>query len=83
MRDGNGRVVARLGDETDHGGKIIEGAIAFTHAGIPIALDGHKVECPKCGDVFVLVATGQFSHKSKRVAFVGDKTSCGATVIRV
>jgi flagellar motor protein MotB len=63
MKDEQGRNMARLGDTTDHGGKVIQAAPDFSHMGIHVALDGHAVECPKCGGVFPIVASGSFTHK--------------------
>jgi uncharacterized Zn-binding protein involved in type VI secretion len=82
MRDSQGREMARLGDTSDHGGKIIQAADNLTHKGIRVALDGHLVECPKCGGPFPIIATGKRTHQGTRVAFIGDKTACGATLIR-
>jgi uncharacterized Zn-binding protein involved in type VI secretion len=81
MRDASGREVARLRDKTDHGGSVIEAAPAFTHMGISVALGGHLTECPKCGGTFPIIATGSMTHKGRRVAHIGDKTACGATII--
>jgi uncharacterized Zn-binding protein involved in type VI secretion len=75
------REVARLGDTTDHGGKVIEAADHLSHMGIRVALDGHLVECPKCGGTHPIIATGKRTHRGTRVAFIGDKTACGATLI--
>lgn len=82
MRDIQGRESARLGDTTDHGGRIIEGASDFTQMGIPVALDGHLTECPKCGGPFPIIATGELTHKGRRVACIGDETVCGAIPVR-
>ncbi|MFX1767198.1 PAAR domain-containing protein [Paraburkholderia sp. A1RI-2L] len=83
MRDATtGREVARLGDTTDHGGEVIEAASNLTHQGIPVALDGHLVRCPKCGGDFAIVAKGKRTHGGVPVAFIGDTTTCGATLQR-
>ncbi|QIE22388.1 PAAR motif protein [Caballeronia sp. SBC1] len=82
MRDISGRDVAREGDTTDHGGTVTEGASDYTQLGIPVALDGHLVECPKCGGTYPIIATGSMTHKGKRVAYLGDKTACGAVLMR-
>jgi len=82
MRDGQGREVARLGDETNHGGKIIQAADDLTHMGRRVALHGHLAECPKCGGTFPIMATGERTHRGARVAFLGDRTACGATLIK-
>jgi uncharacterized Zn-binding protein involved in type VI secretion len=81
MKDAvTGREVARLGDTTDHGGEVIEAAPNLKHLGIAVALDGHLVRCPKCGGDFPIEATGKRTHNGVRVAFIGDKTACGATL---
>ncbi|MGV2290592.1 PAAR domain-containing protein [Trinickia sp. YCB016] len=83
MKDEQGRAVARLGDTTDHGGRVIEATPTLTDMGVPVALDGHLVECPKCGGKFRIIATGKRTHHGLPVGYLGDKTSCGATLIRV
>ncbi|MFX1676622.1 PAAR domain-containing protein [Paraburkholderia sp. A2WS-5] len=83
MRDAvTGRDVARLGDITDHGGEVIQAASNLTHHGVPVALDGHLVRCAKCGGDFPIVAKGRRTHGGVRVAFIGDTTTCGATLQR-
>ncbi|HEV3105692.1 MAG TPA: PAAR domain-containing protein [Trinickia sp.] len=81
MKDEHGRDMARLGDTTDHGGKIIEAATDLTHMGIRVALDGHRVECPKCGGTFPIIATGKRTHRGIRVGYLGDRTACGAVLM--
>lgn len=81
MRDRQGREVARLGDRTDHGGRIIQAADDLIHMVRRVALHGHLVECPKCGGAFPINATGERTHRGVRVAFPGDRTACGATLI--
>ncbi|MBN3805849.1 PAAR domain-containing protein [Paraburkholderia sp. Ac-20336] len=82
MKDEQGREMARLGDTTDHGGKVIEAADNLTHMGIHVALDGHLTECPKCGGTYPIIAEGKHTHQGTRVAFIGDRTACGATLVR-
>ncbi|MGC2041768.1 MULTISPECIES: PAAR domain-containing protein [Paraburkholderia] len=74
--------MARLGDSTDHGGRIVEASPDLTHRNVRVALDGHQVECPACGGRFPIEATGKRTHRGVRVAFIGDRTGCGATLIR-
>ncbi|HKT66231.1 MAG TPA: PAAR domain-containing protein [Burkholderia sp.] len=81
MKNAQGREMARLGDATDHGGIVTEAAGDLKHLGIGVALDGHAVRCPRCGDVFPLLASGSRTHRGRRVGYRGDKTGCGATVI--
>lgn len=82
MKNEQGRDMAQLGDTTDHGGKIIEAAPDLKHLGVAVALDGHRVACPKCGGTFPVIATGKRTHHGVRVAYLGDKTGCGATLMR-
>lgn len=72
--------MARLGDMTDHRGKVIQAAPNFFQMGINIALDSHAVECPKCGGVFPIIASGRFTHKDKLVAYISDRTACGTAL---
>jgi uncharacterized Zn-binding protein involved in type VI secretion len=82
MKDAvTGREAARLGDTTDHGGKVIEAADNLSHMGIRVALDGHLVECPKCGGTYPIIARGRRTHRGVRVAYLGDTTACGAILI--
>lgn len=74
--------MARLGDTTDHGGKLIQAADNLMHKGIRVALDGHLTECPKCGGTYPIIATGTRTHRGTRVAFIGDRTACGAKLVR-
>jgi uncharacterized Zn-binding protein involved in type VI secretion len=81
MRDAvTGREVARLGDTTDHGGEVIEASPTLKHRGRHVALDRHLVRCPKCGCDYPIEATSPRRHNGVFVAFIGDKTGCGATL---
>ncbi|MCI0151582.1 PAAR domain-containing protein [Paraburkholderia sediminicola] len=71
-----------LGDTTDHGGEIIRTGPEFVCRGVAVALDGHLVACPTCGGAFPVLATGPFLHHGVRLARRGDRTLCGATLIR-
>ncbi|MBB5456527.1 PAAR domain-containing protein [Paraburkholderia sp. Cpub6] len=81
MKNGNGQPMIRLADKTTHDGTVIEAATDLMHMGIPVALDGHGVECPRCGGVYPIIATGQRTHNGKRVSQGGDRTGCGAILI--
>ncbi|MDR1889832.1 MAG: PAAR domain-containing protein [Zoogloeaceae bacterium] len=77
-----GRGVIRLGDATDHGGKVISVAHRPTDMGIPIACFGDLVECPKCKGVFPIVeGDSGFKILGIPVALDGHKTACGAALI--
>ncbi|WP_150740650.1 MULTISPECIES: PAAR domain-containing protein [Pandoraea] len=70
------------GDVTSHGGLVLEGASTLRHMGIPVALDGHLVFCPKCGGEYPIIASGTRRHGGLRIAKFGDETACGAKLIR-
>ncbi|MEC5404164.1 PAAR domain-containing protein [Paraburkholderia sp. MPAMCS5] len=82
MKDTRDREMARLGDTTDHGGTVMQAADNLTDMGIRVALDGHLTECPTCGGTYPIIATGKRTHRGTRVAFMGDRTACGAMLVR-
>lgn len=77
------RPIIVVGDATDHGGKVIQGAPTATINGIPIARIGDPVTCPRKGHGTTVIATGDANMlvDGKPVARHGDKTACGATLI--
>ena len=46
-------------------------------------LDGHLVACPRCGGKYPIIASGRRRHAGLRIAYLGDFTTCGATLVRV
>jgi uncharacterized Zn-binding protein involved in type VI secretion len=82
MQHADNRAMAHLGDQTTHGGEIVEAALDLTDEGIRVALDGHLVACPKCGGKYPIIASGRRRHHGLRVAYAGDITMCGATLLR-
>ncbi|GAB2849662.1 PAAR domain-containing protein [Pseudoduganella ginsengisoli] len=78
------RNVIRLGDDTSHGGKVIQCSLThFTIDGIPVACEGDTCTCPIPGHCGCKIISGSPRHtvNGKRLAFDGDKTSCGAVLI--
>jgi len=76
--------VIRVGDPTSHGGQVIESsATHITVSGKPVALVGDKCICPIYGHQNCSIVSGNAKHvvNGKAVAYDGDKTSCGATLI--
>ena len=75
--------IIRLGDPTDHGGKVIaSGAPQFTVDGIPVALLGDACSCPRPGHDHCTIAEGAANHTINGipVAYEGHKTTCGAVL---
>lgn len=73
---------ARVGDETDHGGRIITGNDTFDIDGKKLAQVGDLTLCPKCKGVFpITTGTTNFIVDEKEAAIHGSKTACGATII--
>lgn len=76
--------VIRLGDPTDHGGKVVACAAShFTVEGIPVALLGDTCTCPHKGHDNCTIAEGDSQHtiNGVPVAYEGHKTTCGAVLI--
>jgi len=77
-----GRGVIRLGDKTDHGGKVTSASSGTTVMGLAAALDGDMTVCPKCKGSFPIQPDGAGArHQGRPYAYHGDKTACGATLI--
>ncbi len=78
------RPVIVVGDKTDHGGEVIQGAVGTDAAGKLVARVGDKVTCPKRGHGgTTVIASGDasFTIDGQPVARHGDKTACGATLL--
>lgn len=76
--------VIRLGDPTSHGGQVIQSSAShIVVLGKPVALVGDKCVCPIYGHQNCTIISGNNKHvvNGKAVAYDGDKTSCGATLI--
>ncbi|MFT3734541.1 MAG: PAAR domain-containing protein [Rhodocyclaceae bacterium] len=73
-----------VGDKTDHGGTVIEGAPESDINGKRIARVGDKVTCSRQGchsPATIVTGDPTCLIDGKPVARHGDKTSCGATLI--
>lgn len=73
----------REGDTTSHGGRVLACAPENKSDGVPLALLGDKVSCPKCGGVYPIVGVKNLgvTFDGRPVASEGDTTACGATLI--
>jgi uncharacterized Zn-binding protein involved in type VI secretion len=76
--------VIRVGDPTSHGGKVTSSSASqFTVEGVAVVVVGDDCICPVQGHQICKVASGSSTHtiNGKAVAYDGDKTTCGATLI--
>jgi uncharacterized Zn-binding protein involved in type VI secretion len=73
-----------IGDKTDHGGTVLDGAPTTDTGGKRIARVGDKVSCPRKGHGgTTTIVTGDPTCiiDGQPAARHGDKTACGATLI--
>jgi uncharacterized Zn-binding protein involved in type VI secretion len=72
-----------LGDQTDHGGVVIQASQMSDTHGKGIARVGDQVTCPKRGHGTTVIVTGDPTMiiDGKPAARHGDKCACGATLI--
>lgn len=78
-----GSPVARLGDKSSHGGRIITGADRTLVNGKPAARKGDLHSCPIDGHGVTSINSGSRGVlvEGQPVARVGDTVGCGATII--
>lgn len=71
------------GDQTDHGGVVVEASLMTDTHGKGIARIGDKVTCPKQGHGPTVIVSGDPTMiiDGKPAARHGDKCACGATLI--
>ncbi len=73
------RGVIRIGDSTDHGGKVVSASSTTRVLGKLAALDGDMTLCPRCKGQFAIKPDGAGArHRGKPYAYDGDLTACGA-----
>ncbi|MDE2401015.1 MAG: PAAR domain-containing protein [Burkholderiales bacterium] len=72
-----------LGDQTDHGGVVIEASVMTDTHGKGIARVGDQVTCPKRNHGTTVIVTGDPTMiiDGKAAARHGDKCACGAILI--
>ena len=61
-----GRGVIRLGDKTDHGGKVSSASSGTSVMGVVAALAGDMTVCPKCKGSFPIQPDGAGARHEKR-----------------
>lgn len=74
--------IVRLGDTSDHGGKMITATSHFNCNGIRVCVDQDSHSCPiKDHGITPVTATGTFKSAGKIVIRTGDVAGCGAVLI--
>ncbi|OCG00733.1 hypothetical protein A9G10_03860 [Gilliamella sp. wkB308] len=75
--------VIRLGDSTDHGGKVITASSTMIVLGKPVARVGDLVSCPikNHGVNPIIEGESSFTDQGKCIALDGHKTACGCSLI--
>ncbi|MCO6524564.1 MAG: PAAR domain-containing protein [Candidatus Schmidhempelia sp.] len=75
--------IIRLGDSTNHGGKVISASTKIMVFDKGVARVGDMVQCPvkNHGVNPIIEGDSQFSDEGKPVAFHGHKTACGCALI--
>ena len=77
-----GRGVIRLGDKTDHGGKVINASSGTIVMGKAAALADDMTHCPKCKGNFAIKPDGTGAqHAGRPYAYHDDVTECGAKLV--
>jgi uncharacterized Zn-binding protein involved in type VI secretion len=77
------RGVIRLGDKTNHGGKVISASSTMFMHGKPVARIGDSVDCPREGHGITKIIEGDqyFMDRGKPVALDGHHAACGCILI--
>jgi uncharacterized Zn-binding protein involved in type VI secretion len=72
--------VARLGDQTDHGGQVITSATKSYVNGILVARVGDLVSCPIHGNNPIIDGSGNYKTETKITAVRTSITGCGSQI---
>jgi uncharacterized Zn-binding protein involved in type VI secretion len=74
----------RLGDSTDHGGKVISASSTMVFDGRPLARKGDEVSCPKHPDVRpnrIIEGDESTTDDGVPIARQGHRAMCGCRLI--
>lgn len=74
----------RVGDDTDHGGKVETGSLTMKFAGLYVARKGDRVSCPRHPDVSPnVIEEGDASMTDDGIPIArhGHRGTCGCRVI--
>ena len=73
--------VARLGDTSDHGGRIITSCEKWKDSGQLIARETDILLCPIHGEQPIITGSDKWKCEDQRIARHGDQAACGARLI--
>lgn len=76
--------IIRIGDATDHGGKVETGSPTMKFGGLYVARKGDRVSCPQHPDVSPnIIAEGDESMKDNGIPIArhGHRATCGCHLI--
>ncbi|MFL9896408.1 PAAR domain-containing protein [Paraburkholderia sp. RL17-381-BIF-C] len=74
----------RLGDTTDHGGKVVTASQTMHYAGRRVARKGDLIECPLHPDVepnMILDGDEKIRDHGTPVARQGHRATCGCSLV--
>lgn len=74
----------RLGDATDHGGKVISASTTMDYDGVPLARKGDEVTCPQHPDVRpnrIIEGDESMTDHGVPLARHGHRATCGCRLI--
>lgn len=75
--------IVRLGDQSDHGGKMVSATGRFTVNGKQVCVNGDMHQCPIPGHGTTPVSSSSKTKTNgKSVVRTGDKAGCGATLVQ-
>ncbi|PRY06562.1 PAAR domain-containing protein [Paraburkholderia sp. BL25I1N1] len=75
--------IIRLRDRTDHGGFVETASSTTIVDGLPAALVGDRVSCPRAGHgtTSIMPGEGHIFSDARQVALHGFKAGCGCMLI--
>lgn len=74
--------IVRIGDTTNHGGRVIDSIPHTNLNGRAMAGKGNMVLCPLCeGEFPIIEGSDTYRVNGTPVALDGMKTACGATLM--
>ncbi|SCU98349.1 conserved hypothetical protein [Cupriavidus necator] len=73
--------IVRIGDDNDHGGKVLTGSTTMKFGKRGVARKGDKVSCPLHGENVIIEGSEMFRDGGVPVALHGHQCACGCRLI--